>query len=108
MPEKEYIEREAIKKAFAEEIRTNYLDDYAKGFQAALLAVMSIPTADVAPVRHGHWIAEVNWTLGDYYYTCSICREDFYMIVGTPIDNNYKYCPHCGARMDEKERDEND
>ena len=29
MAEKEYIEREAIEKAFAEEIRTNYLDDYA-------------------------------------------------------------------------------
>ena len=52
MAEKEYIEREAIEKAFAEEIRTNYLDDYAKGFQAALLAIMSIPSADVAPVVH--------------------------------------------------------
>lgn len=50
MAEKEYIEREAIEKAFAEEIRTNYLDDYAKRFQAALLAIMSIPTADVVEV----------------------------------------------------------
>ena len=32
MAEKEYIEREAIEKAFAKEIHTNYLDDYAKGF----------------------------------------------------------------------------
>ena len=58
MAEKEYIEREAIEKAFAKEIHTNYLDDYAKGFQASLLAVMSIPAADVAPVRHGCWVKE--------------------------------------------------
>lgn len=99
MAEKEYIEREAIEKAFAEEIRTNYLDDYAKGFQAALLAIMSISSADVAPVRHGHWITQEGWTPDDYYYTCSICNEDFYMIVGTPSDNNCKYCPNCGAKL---------
>ena len=57
----------------------------------------------VTPVRHGHWIAQENWTPDDYYYTCSICREDFYMIVGTPSDNNYKYCPNCGAKMDGNE-----
>ena len=100
MPEK-YIKSSDCEKYFYE-----HLDDVH--IAGAMNAIDEMPAADVAPVRHGHWIAEVNWTLGDYYYTCSICREDFYMIVGTPIDNNYKYCPHCGARMDEKERDEND
>ena len=51
------------------------------------------------PVKRGHWIVQENWTSDDYYYTCSICNEDFYMIVGTPSDNNYKYCPNCGAKM---------
>ena len=89
MAEKEYIEREAIEKAFAEEIHTNYLDDYAKGFQAALLAVMSIPTADVAPVRHGHWI-ECNYGLT---FECSECKY--------PTEYNLTdYCPNCGAKMD--------
>ena len=97
MPEKEYIEREAIEKAFAEEISTNYLDDYAKGFQAALLAVMSIPTADVAPVRHGYWVEQENWATDDYYYTCSACGEDYNTIDGTP---DYNFCPNCGAKMD--------
>ena len=89
MAEKEYIEREAIEKAFAEEIRTNYLDDYAKGFQAALLAVMSIPAAEVAPVRHGHWI-ECNYGLT---FECSECKY--------PTEYNLTdYCPNCGAKMD--------
>ena len=57
----------------------------------------------VIPVVHGRWIVQENWTPDDYYYTCSICNEDFYMIVGTPSDNNYKFCPHCGARMNKTE-----
>ena len=63
-----------------------------------------IVEADVAPICHGHWITQEGWTPDDYYYTCSICNEDFYMIVGTPSDNNYKFCPHCGARMDKTEK----
>ena len=100
MAEKEYIEREAIEKAFAEEISTNYLDDYAKGFQAALLAVMSIPTADVAPVRHGYWVKGKRDVL--IHWHCSACKECFYLDMP-----NAEYCPHCGAKMDLKERDEN-
>ena len=89
MAEKEYIEREAIEKAFAEEIHTNYLDDYAKGFQAALLAVMSIPAAKVVPVRHGHWI-ECNYGLT---FECSECKY--------PTEYSLTdYCPNCGAKMD--------
>ena len=99
MAEKEYIEREAIEKAFAEEIRTNYLDDYAKGFQAALLAVMSIPIADVAPVRHGHWIEE--YDCGYITPHCSECGETALTKEETSYDYVYSsYCPRCGAKMD--------
>ena len=99
MPEKEYIEREAIEKAFAEEIRTNYLDDYAKGFQAALLAIMSIPAADVVPVRHGHWVSE--YDCGYITPHCSECGETALTKEETSYDYVYSsYCPHCGAKMD--------
>ena len=102
MAEKEYIEREAIKKAFAEEISTNYLDDYAKGFQAALLAVMSIPIADVAPVRHGHWIEE--YDCGYITPHCSECGETALTKEETSYDYVYSsYCPRCGAKMSKTE-----
>ena len=102
MAEKEYIEREAIEKAFAEEISTNYLDDYAKGFQAALLAVMSIPIADVAPVRHGHWIEE--YDCGYITPHCSECGETALTKEETSYDYVYSsYCPRCGAKMDKTE-----
>ena len=98
MAEKEYIEREAIEKAFAEEISTNYLDDYAKGFQAALLAVMSIPIADVAPVRHGHWIEE--YDCGYITPHCSECGETALTKEETSYDYVYSsYCHRCGAKM---------
>ena len=100
MAEKEYIEREAIEKAFAEEISTNYLDDYAKGFQAALLAVMSIPIADVAPVRHGHWIQRSRIIA---YYECSECHCSIDQEPHYNYSDNImvfpKYCEHCGAKM---------
>ena len=99
MAEKEYIEREAIEKAFAEEIHTNYLDDYAKGFQASLLAIMSIPSADVEPVHHGHWIAE--YDCGYITPHCSECGETALTKEETMYDYVYSsYCPHCGAKMD--------
>ena len=102
MAEKEYIEREAIEKAFAEEISTNSLDDYAKGFQAALLAVMSIPIADVAPVRHGHWIEE--YDCGYITPHCSECGETALTKEETSYDYVYSsYCPRCGAKLDKTE-----
>ena len=96
MAKKEYLEREAIEKAFAEEISTNYLDDYAKGFQAALLAVMSIPTADVAPVRHGEWASD------ETAVTCTACGRsyDIDFEIKQTVIRDFDYCPNCGAKMD--------
>lgn len=112
----EYIERDAIEKAFAEEIHRNYLDDYAKGFQAAILAVMSIPAADVAPVRYGHWIFKKRTKLVSTGIAkvaedgaavimkkhitvkvpyCSICGER-----GDNALDATPFCPNCGAKMD--------
>jgi len=47
-----------------------------------------MPSADVQPVRHGHW----NWFDGVY---CSVCN---YKLQSTGIPS---YCPNCGAQMDE-------
>lgn len=54
-------------------------------------------SANISPVRHGHWIEQENWALDDYYYTCSACGEDYNTIYGTP---DYNFCPNCGAKMD--------
>ena len=52
--------------------------------------VDEIPTADVAPVRHGHWIINSD----GYYPQCSECMSE-------PRGREMtKYCGECGAKMD--------
>ena len=86
----DYIEREAAQSAVWEE--DNQTD--------MILAISSLPAADVAPVRHGRWIPS-DYT-GDCCYTCSECgfeRDAYLLDVGD-------YCPACGARMDKENEHE--
>lgn len=51
------------------------------------------PAADVAPVRHGHWINK------NFYTRCSVCgKMAIYDKYGQEVESDY--CPNCGARMD--------
>ena len=67
--------------------------------------VDEIPSADVSPVRHGYWKRELmSSKIGLYGYICSNCNKLIY--VGK--ERYMTYCGNCGAKMDGKERDEND
>ena len=57
--------------------------------------------ADVQPVRRGKW-EEIEDFDGDSHYGCTACGAEFYLEAGTPNDNEYYYCPHCGADMSTK------
>ena len=50
-----------------------------------------LPSADVAPVRHGRWKPGDMPTYGGF--KCSLCKKN--TIVYKP-----PYCPNCGAKMD--------
>ena len=52
------------------------------------------PTVDAVPARHGKWITKS--TGGEYFDCCSECGH-------IEWDGPSKYCPKCGARMDEDE-----
>ena len=54
--------------------------------------IYDIPSADVAPVRHGHWIKISPAGI----YECSECGKN----VMTSDIEAYEYCHGCGARMD--------
>ena len=59
--------------------------------------IEDMPTVDVAPVVHGHWIEKEKYSFG-IMYDCSLCDNRI-------LDNGYSwnYCPNCGAKMDKKE-----
>ena len=71
--------------------------------------VDKIPAADVAEVRHGRWIpSDMGGGEPDEAYICSECEEPWTLIAGTPEENNMRYCPACGARMDKEDEHEAD
>ena len=58
------------------------------------------PTVDAEPIRHGHWV-DVG---SEVARVCSYCHEDvlyavMYNLKGEEV--SLKYCPYCGAKMDE-------
>ena len=82
----EYIEREAAYKTImGEPPDAHYPQWYAD-------KILSIPVADVAPVRHGRWVNDKQSKF-KYRYNCSACN---YRLIDKPCN----YCPNCGAKMD--------
>ena len=56
--------------------------------------------------KMGKWIEQDDGWDG-IYYECSVCREPFTLIDGTPSDNLYNFCPNCGADMREGQNEHN-
>ena len=67
--------------------------------------LMQAPDADVVEVRHGEWIEKDDGWDG-VLYTCSACGCDWTTIDGTPFENNMRYCPECGAKMDGERKEQ--
>ena len=57
------------------------------------------PTVDAVPVVHAHWDV---FDECENAYECSKCHDAFILLEGNPEENNYQFCPNCGAKMDEK------
>ena len=96
----EYIEREASVKAF-----NNFDAGREDSPPFTLLTpeefaeyLYELPTADVAPVRHGRWVD--NGIPDSMLSGCSVCGF-------TCGSSSFFYCPNCGAKMDESDESEN-
>lgn len=88
----EYIKREDAKII----LQRAWIEDPFRR-QEAFDELNSIPSADVAEVRHGMWL----WELADNGWANHICSEcNYTKNTDIHVVMDYEYCPHCGARMD--------
>lgn len=85
----EYIRREDAKDALQEKVFHNLTDE----FYGAMQAIDELPSADVAPVIHAHW----RW-MPNHDVICSKCQ--YVLPSGSPV-SDFRFCPYCGAKMDE-------
>ena len=57
--------------------------------------LLSVPSADVAPARHGRWELDVLDGTPGYRPVCIVCSECHRISYA-----GFPYCPMCGAKMD--------
>ena len=91
----EYIEREALyEKSYWHGEHPNVDNPFPDGVDAIdIKDVDAIPSADVAPVRHGRWLYVDTDT--EQFFLCNRCKKKEYW------ESNY--CPNCGCKMDLEE-----
>ena len=88
----EYIEREKVLSKAAQV--AGCFSDMISAYD-----VIMLPAADVAPVRHGRWIAK-----GEYAVCTECGGQSGTQYDGVePIPLMTQFCPNCGAKMDESE-----
>ena len=80
------------------------IEEYDEGKEAGIDLVLAIidhlPTIEAKPVVHAHWIEQI--IDGGQELMCSNCGE--YALMNDEFYSEFsKYCPYCGAQMDEKE-----
>ena len=75
-----------------EEAYHSDLPQRADGVRDAIMDVMSAPTVDAVPVRHGRWVMKEGELA--FWDECSECGKK--IVHRTPY---YDFCPNCGANM---------
>ena len=85
----EYIAREELLAQLRAMESYNASPVYRRGYDDCVEAILKAPAADVALVKHAHWIEQ------DGMQICSGCGEEH-----TWDDFRAAYCDCCGAKMD--------
>lgn len=80
--------------------RNALIERYGEPCHSFLDVIETMPAIDAEPVRHGRWgtyhITGYDGLHPTYTVPCSVCAYEARF--------TYRYCPHCGAKMDFKER----
>ena len=94
----EYIERESVIKSLLNDAPEQV--GYSR--EDAADCILFMDAADVAPVRHGRWVTTSGEVFpGSSQFLCYSHKHEEcgfqYIDMG---ENEYDFCPHCGAKMD--------
>ena len=104
----ELIDRKQI--FFAEKLESfvkgneDYREGFFDGAMCVLNAVDTMPTIEAKPVVHAHWEFMGYDDHGDSIYACTNCNYNVAATADHRPSKNIKYCPFCGAQMDEKNK----
>lgn len=92
-------------------------DDLPKGEGLAIATaaqyirgyIKRVKSADVQPVKHGHWEEEDTMPY-DNFVVCSECGMNlsYQNYTKEEWQESFRYCPCCGARMDLKDGDDDE
>ena len=103
----EYIEREATLNVLRNLGSRDYRRE--KGTIAdAMKMIMHphyTPSADVVEVRHGYWVNVNDFGGGNCFASCSVCGTQHKAENPTVLKAFQRHCRWCGAKMDGKEKD---
>lgn len=96
-----YIDADALKQDVGSYNPVKYTYEY--GYVITVEDIDNAPTADVVEVKHGEWFIGKD-IFGNGFMNCSECHCDVDVEFDEPDEVElFKYCPHCGAKMDGKE-----
>ena len=95
----EYIKRSDVLRIVSRRLKpcNALIGDLCNACEDVCRMVEQIPSADVQPAAHGKW--EVFHEPDTNAYECTACHDVFWLSDGTPFENNYYFCPNCGANM---------
>ena len=81
---------------------SEWLKGYVEGLRAAIAAVKDCPTIESEPMKCGRWVEDGYY---DNPFVCSCCGGEGCYIADDGGKQYYptKYCPNCGAKMDEED-----
>lgn len=110
----DYIERDLLLAGIKELKKSPWYNGCGENYERIIrsdaigvvvdLCIKSAPAVDVQKIKHGKWIKMYNNPADGNYY-CSECYHSIDIATGreTPIDRDFFYCSHCGAKMEKGE-----
>lgn len=77
-----------------------YSEDCKEMAEALDIAIRALEneSGEQPEQKTGQWL-----TFDEDTWKCSECKDLFTTLAGTPKDNNFHYCPNCGAKMESEE-----